>query len=120
MATRSHRADEHVLVGRVILHSNAVAEYRAPSEGGTGIHAQYANLIKGIVTVKGPAVERERDQSVGQGRLAATRRSGDAHYVGRAPFVGERGGLELRRATGLDVRQQARERRARTITREFE
>ena len=68
-----------------------------PVKGELGSTHSTPTRSKGSSPSKDRAVERERDQTVGQGRLAPAGRPGDAHDVGRTRCVGERGRVELRR-----------------------
>ena len=85
-----HRADVDARVGRVVLHPDPVAEDRAAGERAGRVDGEHADPM--------PAGAKRPDQLVGGGRLAHSRRAGQADDLGPAGVRGERGG-DLRAAS---------------------
>src|SRR5690606_18397860 len=85
VAPRGEAADEHLVVGGVLLHPDAIPQDRAAAEGAGGVHRQHPDLLAGHAEVG--------NQAIGEGGLAGPRRPGDPDHVGPAGLRKE--GLQL-------------------------
>ena len=73
VSTRCHRADVHLVVVRVILHSHSVAENRATRVRRRRIDGQHADPCAPFAQLPD---QRRRERA-----LTGTRRTGDSHHI---------------------------------------